>query len=136
MMKHLKLLLFTLCCLLLSVHQTAAQPEGRLPDAITMATRNGDAFELSTYFNSKIELVLPNKSGVFSKEQAQFLIKDFFQSYPPVSFQIIHQGVRENATFAIGRYNYNTGQYRIVFLTKNTGNQTFIHQIRVERQDD
>lgn len=122
--------------LLISIVSGHAQSEGKLPEAITAATRNGDAFELASYFNNKVELVLPSKSGVFSKEQAQFLIKDFFDNYPPVSFQVIHQGIRENATFAIGRYNYNRGQFRILFLTKTTGNQTLIHQLRVEKQDE
>ncbi|GAO30963.1 hypothetical protein JCM15548_13287 [Geofilum rubicundum JCM 15548] len=81
-------------------------------------------------------MVLPDKSGVFSREQAQFLIKDFFDKHPPTSFQIIHQGERENATFAIGRYNYNQGQYRLLFLTKNNGHETLIHQLRVEKQDE
>ncbi|ASB48507.1 DUF4783 domain-containing protein [Alkalitalea saponilacus] len=134
-MKLEKLLLvaFLLCSLPLLMH---GQTEGKLQNEIVVATRNGDSGQLSQYFNDRIELVLPGQSGVYSREQARFLVKDFFDSHPPVSFQVIHQGVRENATFAIGRYHFNTGQFRILFLTKRTGDKTLIHQIRVERQDD
>ena len=135
-MKTLKLILLTSALIVMSLSSGMAQNEGKLPDAISNATRNGDAAALASYFNTKIEMVLPDKSGVFSKEQAKFLIKDFFDKHPPTSFQIIHQGERENATFAIGRYNYNKGQYRLVFLTKNNGQQTLIHQLRVEKQDE
>lgn len=135
-MKTLKYFLLASTYLILSLSSVMAQGEGKLPEAISVATRNGDASGLASYFNTKIEMVLPDKSGVFSKEQAQFLIKDFFDKHQPTSFQIIHQGERENATFAIGRYNYKGGQYRLVFLTKNNGNQPLIHQLRVEKQDD
>jgi hypothetical protein len=136
LMKKLIQNLTTIIMLLGITIGLAAQTEGKLPDGITQATRSGDAVELASYFNNKIELVLPSKSGVFSKEQAQFLLKDFFENYPPSSFQIIHQGIRENATFAIGRYNHSKGQFRILFLTKNSGTQTLIHQLRVEKQDE
>jgi archaellum component FlaG (FlaF/FlaG flagellin family) len=135
-MKTFKVLFLTSVFIVLSLTTGLAQTEGKLSAEISNATRNGDAADLASHFNAKIEMVLPDKSGVFSKEQAQFLIKDFFDKHPPTSFQIIHQGERENATFAIGRYNYNRGQYRLVFLTKNNGNQTLIHQLRVEKQDE
>jgi hypothetical protein len=135
-MKTLKSILLGSALIFISFTSGMAQSEGKLSDAISHATRNGDAIALAAYFNSKIELVLPEKSGVFSKEQAQFLIKDFFDNHPPTSFQIIHEGERENATFAIGRYNYNKGQYRLLFLTKNNGNEIRIHQLRVEKQDE
>lgn len=131
--KVLRLLMFIL---LISSTAIRAQSEGTLPSEITEATRNGDAIELANYFNNKIELVLPSNSGVFSKQQAQFMLKDFFNTYPPTSFQLIHQGVRENATFAIGRYSYSKGKFRFVFLTKNEGSKALIHQLRIEQQDE
>ncbi len=131
--KVLRLLMFILLILPTVI---MAQSEGTLPYEITEATRNGDAVELANYFNSKIELVLPSNSGIFSKQQAQFMIKDFFNTYPPNSFQLIHQGVRENATFAIGKYSYSKGKFRFVFLTKNEGGNALIHQLRIEQQDE
>lgn len=135
-MRTNKVLWLSMLVLLVSATTIRAQSEGTLPSEITEATRNGDAIELADYFNSKIELVLPSNSGVFSKQQAQFMVKEFFSSYPPVSFQVIHQGVRENATFAIGKYTHSKGKFRIVFLTKNEGNKALIHQLRIEQQDE
>lgn len=112
------------------------QTRNGFPQAITTATQQGDASELANYFNSKIELILPSKSGVFSKEQAQYLMKDFFENNHPTSFQVIHQGVRDNSSFAIGKYSCSKGQYRLQFLTKNIDNQTLIIQIRIDKQDE
>ena len=135
-MKINKVLKLLMLVLLISPTIVQAQSEGTLPSEITEATRNGDALELANYFNSKIELVLPSNSGIFSKQQAQFMMKDFFTAYPPISFQLIHQGVRENATFAIGKYSYAKGKFRFVFLTKNEGSKALIHQLRIEQQDE
>jgi len=123
-------LLFTLL-IMASVNSTA-----QFPDAIINATQNADASELSKHFNSKIELVLPQKSGVFSGAQAKLVLNDFFKKNPVSSFKIIHQGLRENASFAIGKYQSTSEIYRFYFLTKNKDGQTYIHQLRIEKEDD
>ncbi len=109
---------------------------GQIPDAIINATRKADAKELSTYFNSKIELVLPQKSGVFSNSQAKLILEDFFRRNPSKGFKIIHQGNRQNSSFAIGKYNTNNMVYRFYFLTKLKDDKTYIHQLRIEKEDD
>ena len=76
---------------LFSINPIQGQSGNGFPQAITSATQQGDASELANFFNNKIELILPSKSGVFSKEQAQYLMKDFFDNNQPTSFQIIHQ---------------------------------------------
>ncbi len=128
--------ILTLVYLMMMLSFTFGQSKNSFPQGITAATQQGDATELASYFNNKIELIMPSKSGVFSKEQAQYMMKDFFDNNTPTSFQIIHQGIRDNSSFAIGRYSCSKGQYRLQFLTKNIDNQTLIIQIRIDKQDD
>lgn len=135
-MKTFRLVFILVVVMACHTHTIVAQVDRRFLDEIAFATRNGDASGLASFFNNKVELVLPSRSGVFSKEQAEFLVKDFFENYPPISFQLIHHGIRENSTFAIGRYNFNNGQFRLLYLTKTVDNQTLIHQVRVEKQDE
>lgn len=132
----MKTTILTLVLSLLLLNSAQGQSKTSFPQEITNATQRGDAVELAGYFNNKIELILPAKSGVFSKEQAQFMMKEFFDNNSPTSFQIIHQGMRDNSSFAIGRYSCSKGQYRLQFLTKNIDNQTLIIQIRIDKQDD
>ncbi len=106
----------------------------QFPEAITKATRLGNADELSKYFNNKIELVLPQKSEVFSNAQAKLVLSDFFKDNPVNSFKIIHQGIRENSSFAIGKYISGNTAYRFYFLTKTKDNKTYIHQLRIEKE--
>lgn len=110
-----------------------------LPQKVVKAMQKGDPVALSLFLNERVELLIPGKSGVFSKEQAHFILKKFFEEHPVTSFQILHHGARESSTFAIGRYNCSQGQYRVYFLVKNNSGQSaevLIHQIRIEKQDD
>jgi hypothetical protein len=109
----------------------------QFPDTVVAVIKAGNAEELSKYFSGKIELVMPQKSGIFSKSQAQLILADFFKSYPVINFKIIHEGVRENSSFAIGRYRTQTQSiFRFHFLTKTKDDRLFIHQLRIEKQDD
>ena len=111
-----------------------AQNSVSLPQSIITATAAGNARDLAVSFNDNIELVLPQKSGIFSKSQAEMVLKEFFSKNPPASFKIIHQGSRQNASFAIGNYKSGNSFYRFYFLTKRTNNKILIHQLRIERQ--
>lgn len=113
-----------------------SQSGNKLPKGISDAFRDGNSTELSAFFNNKIELILPTNSDIHSKQQAQFMMRDFFQTYSPKSFNIIHEGIRENATFAIGKLTSARGNFRVVILTKNEGGNELIHQLRIEKQDD
>ncbi|WP_010527537.1 DUF4783 domain-containing protein [Thermophagus xiamenensis] len=107
-----------------------------LPPQVVEAVRKGDVTRLTPYLNDKIELVLPGESGIFSKEQAHFILKNFFADNKVSSFQVLHYGTRQSATFAIGEYKCINEHYRIYFLVK-TGkeNRPLIHQIRIEKQE-
>ncbi|NPA35263.1 MAG: DUF4783 domain-containing protein [Chlorobi bacterium] len=113
-----------------------ASAQGSISKDIIDATRDGDASALSEYFNENIELVIPQKSGIFSKSQAEMVLKEFFTNNPPENFRIIHEGSRQNASFAIGNYLTNSGTYRFYFLTKNENGKLLIHQLRIEKQND
>lgn len=107
-----------------------------IPREIVTATQNGNATDLAKFFNDKVEVILPSKSGVYSKEQAQFVMADFFTSNRPTSFQINHEGKRDNSSYAICSYVSSKEKFRFYFLTKSIDNKTVIIQIRIDKQDD
>ncbi len=112
------------------------QSENALSSDIVAAIRKGDSGLLSKSFFSNVEIVMPSKTGVFSKNQAEMVMKDFFNKYPVDDFTIIHKGKKENASFAIGNYNSSINHFRFTFLTKSQGSKLLIHQLRIEKQDE
>ncbi len=131
-----QILQHTLVILLLSFQSVAFGQTNNFHQALIRATQNGDASTLAGYFNDNIELVLPGKSGVYSRNQAEMVVRDFFASADPQEFKIIHEGNRENASFVIGSLTGKSETYRIYFLTKNNDKKLVIHQLRIEKQDD
>jgi len=136
MMRTSKLIVLFFSVLLLCTSGAIFQSAGTLSGEVVKATKSGNAQVLSTHFFNNIELVLPGKTGVFSKKQAEMIVKDFFAKNPPADFRIIHEGRKENASYAIGNYSSSTGSYRFTFLTKNATNKVLIHQLRIEKQDE
>lgn len=84
-----------------------------------VALKTGSSKELVKYFNDIVELSFDGEKSNYSKTQAEFVLKDFFKKYPPVDFQYIHQGSsKEGLKYAIGKYSYNGGSFRVYILIK------------------
>lgn len=102
-------------------------------NTIKVIFKTGDSAALGKHLNSTVELELLNEDNVYSKAQAELMMKDFFSRNKPSSFKINHQGDKGNTSFAIGTLVTNSGNYRVSIFSKSENNKQFIHQIRVEQ---
>lgn len=129
-MKTVKL--FLLCtCLFCAIPIIKAQ-NVEVPADIITALNEGDASQLSNYLNSNVELVIENKNDIFSKQQAAGIIADFFRKNSVNSFQLIHKGNKDSASFVIGTLKTNSGSFRVYVLTRKNE----IQQLRIEPSND
>ena len=103
-------------------------------DDIANAIRNGDARQLSTYFVNSVDLTIIDKENVYSKAQAEFVLKDFFSKNPPKSFNIIHKGASPEGTqYAIGNLITANGKtFRTSFYVKNNNGKFVLKELRIE----
>jgi len=106
----------------------------QIPSDIVLSIQNGNDEMLSGYFNENVELVVETHDDVFSKSQARQIVAEFFKANKPKQFTIIHQGGKDGARYAIGSLVTNTGTFRVYFLLKNKDNNSYIHQLRIEKQ--
>ena len=134
-MKTMKFLLISALMLVCTLPVVTAQ-SSEVPSDIISALDNGDAAKLSAYLNANVELVIGNKNDVFSKQQATGIIADFFRTNRVSSFQVLHKGNKEAASFAIGELKTTCGTYRVYVLTRKSGSQTVIQQLRIEPSND
>jgi len=109
--------------------------KGQVSDDIILSLKSGNAKILSDYFNQNVELVLPESDNVYSKAQAQQIVGDFFNSYSPVSFTVIHKGGKDGAKYVIGKLGTKEGNFRVYFLLKQSQGKDYIHQLRIEKQE-
>jgi hypothetical protein len=103
---------------------------------IAAAIRSGNAKDVSRYFGTSIDLQTADKSGVYSKNQAEMVLKDFLQANAPRSFDIIHKGATEDksAQYAIGSMVTANGTYRTYILVGNVSGQIVIQQLSFEKE--
>ena len=107
-----------------------------LYDEIGTAIRNGDARQLAIYFDNTVDVTILDKENVYSKAQAEFVIKDFFSKNPPKTFNIIHKGSSPEGTqYAIGNLVTENGKtLRISFYIKNAAGKSAIQELRIESE--
>lgn len=131
LMKKLVLLVFLFVA---SIASTFAQAE--FVDDITTAFKTSDQRLLSKYFGNKIEITLLDQSNVFSKSQAELVMKDFFSKYDPTDFQILYKNnpTSDVARFAIGQLETKSGKFRIYFILKSIENNFYLQEMRFEQE--
>lgn len=105
-------------------------------DEIAFAIRGGDAKQLSTYFGATLDLTIVNREDVYSKAQAEQVIKDFFSKNAPKTFTIIHKGSSPEGTqYAIGNLVTSSGKtFRTSFYFKNSGGKNTLMELRFESE--
>ncbi|MDP2887539.1 MAG: DUF4783 domain-containing protein [Bacteroidota bacterium] len=130
-MKNLK---FKLVLLFFALFATVSPSFSQIPDEIVLSIQSGNDVMLASYFNQNVELVVQSHDDVFSKSQAQQIVAEFFKANKPKQFSIIHQGGKDGARYAIGSLVTNTGTFRVYFLLKNKDSNSYIHQLRIEKQ--
>ncbi len=132
-MKNFKLFLTVLLIGVVTIAN--ASPIFDIPPKIFDAMKVGNAVEIAKHFNSSVELVILDKDDVYSKQQAEQILKGFFDKNKAKSFSLLHQGGKEGAQYAIGNLETLSGRtFRVYFLVKESGGKPLIHQMRIEEE--
>ena len=134
-MKQIKftlVLIFSVSCI---INTFSGSFNNNIPEEIKMAFKAGNSKVLAKYFNSNIELVVLDNEDVYSKAQAEQIVKNFFIKYPPNDFIILHQGGKEESKYAIGSLTTDKKSFRIYFLIKIKNDLSYIHQLRIEEEN-
>lgn len=104
---------------------------------IAAAIKLGNSKELTKYFAPNVELVIGDKSGTYSKAQAEMMVKDFFAKNPVKDYKVMHQGnSQDNSLYTIGDLTANTKSFRTYYLLRKNGDNYLIHQLRFEDKDE
>lgn len=123
---------FSVIVFIFSFVLLSAQDTNNIPSGISLAIKTGNAVELAKYMNSTVEILLLDKEDFYKKNVAETILRDFFTSYQAKDFTIRHQGSRNDAKYAIGNLITEKGNFRVYFLIKKVGEESLIHQIRIE----
>jgi len=93
--------------------------QGDVIEEVSKAIKIGDVKKLTSFFHESIELNFAEEKSQYSKVQAEFILKDFFEKYPPINFEYKHRGTsNEGLKYTIGKYSYKGGAFRVYMLIK------------------
>jgi hypothetical protein len=104
--------------------------DNELADRIRMSFRSGNSKMLSMCLNQDIELVIDSEKIDYQhigSQQAEILLKSFFQKNPPISFQYVYQGSsNSDVRYSVGNYKSRNKDFLIYILTKKTANGKYM----------
>lgn len=93
----------------------------------------GDVESLSAWFAHNMEISVFSKSNDASRSQAIQIIKSFFKSHTPRSFEITHKAGRANMKYALGTMNAGGELFLVTIFVSLRGNAYKIQQLKIER---
>lgn len=126
----MKRLLF-LVLLLLPFGAALAQDAEK--DRVVDAMKAGDAKELAALFIANIDLTVKETSDVYTKAQAEQILRKFFNENPPVDLVIEHSGVSKSGDkYFIGILRARNGYFRTTFFLKKGEAGFQVKQLRIE----
>ena len=120
---------------IISAFPVSGQEES-IPEGIVLSMKAGNAEELAKHFHNNVELIILETEDVYSRSQAEQIIRKFFLENKPQAFNIIHEGGPESSRYAIGNLTTTGNTFRVSILTKKQEGIPLIHQLRIEEEDE
>lgn len=105
-------------------------------ESINQALGTGNADALNRFFADNVEISIQDKEQVYPKAKATDVVRTFFASNKPKSFNQMHKGnSRENSDqYCIGNLASATGNFRVYLYLKTTGSGVAIQELRFDKE--
>ena len=95
--------------------------------------KTGNAKELASTFIPNIDLTVKETSEVYSRAQAEQVLRKFFNDHPPVDMVMEHSGVSKfGDKYFIGILRTRNGYFRTTFFLKKGDEELQVKQLRIE----
>lgn len=128
----MKLLLTVLTTVILSISIT-----GEIPyDAIAKNFSSQQAGEIIKLGKEKIAITVNGKTGVYSHQQGELVLNNFFKAHPCSSFKFIFKGKKHgNSSYAIGTYLSDNYSYRVTLQFKINAQKVYeIERLTIDKE--
>ena len=102
-------------------------------DQVVAALKAGTSKDLAALFIPNIDLTVRETSDVYSRTQAEQILRKFFNENPPIDLVIEHSGVSKfGDKYFIGILRTRTGYFRVTFFLKKGDEDFQVKQLRIE----
>lgn len=94
----------------------------------------GDVDKLSAWFADNLEISIISVSNDSSKNQAKQILKTFFNSYTPRSFDVTHTAGRSSMKYAMGSLTAGGEVFIVTIFVSCQKDSYKIQQLEIDRQ--
>ena len=119
--------------LLLCLSANAAKDSYDVFVPISKYLGSGDAESLSAWFSDNLEISIMSSTNDSSRNQAKQILKSFFASHTPRSFEINHTASRSNSKYALGYLNAGGELFEVTIFVSKSKDRYTIQQLKIDR---
>lgn len=130
-----KFILFVYSCTLIIFTAHAQTARAPMEDVVN-AIKNNRIEDMSKYFDNIVPVTINNTQTIYSRNQAEVVLKDFFEKNLPKDFLILDNGSPNNTSkFIIGNLITPNGtKYNVYILMKQKDSNYLLQEIRLNRE--
>ncbi|OEK06974.1 DUF4783 domain-containing protein [Roseivirga misakiensis] len=127
------ILIILALCVSLSV---VAQESDDIMERVEEALKSSSSKELTKHLHTKLEIRLDGERKEYSKNQAEIMLKQFFQQNPASGFEFIHEGDNDTGgiLYAIGTYTSSSGKHRVVVRAKQYNKKYKVYRLEFSKE--
>ncbi|WP_432711740.1 DUF4783 domain-containing protein [Pedobacter sp.] len=104
-------------------------------DQLSPLFKAGNSQEIAKNFNPSIALSILKEEDVYSKVQAEQILRDFFSKHNPTNSTVLHLiNTNPNMRFGILSLATKNGKFRISITSKRTNNVFLITELRIDQE--
>jgi hypothetical protein len=135
-MTRVQPILVTLAVALMTAAPAMSQDRDSSPlDSIERAFSTGSADSITAMSADRIEIAVLGKSRLYSRTQAKYVLRDFFEQYPPLQVKLSEPSATEKGLFAAGTYRFATDRepLRLYVRLRRGQSEWALREIVLER---
>jgi hypothetical protein len=114
-------------------NNTSASVPSELIERVSSAFQNGDAQKLLGETSNRIEVGLPGTRAYYSRSQAVYVLREFFEEHVPTRFSVEDVSEAGTSYFVTGRFWYSRSEQPMHVYTRFANGDAYtVYEIRVE----
>lgn len=101
---------------------------------VTNGIRNSNVTAVAKFFDNNVVITISNNQSIYSKAQAEIVLKDFFAKNQVKDFTVKQGGPSgQNAKYAVGTLQTTNGIYQVYLVMKLKDEAYVLREIRFEK---
>ena len=111
---------------------TIQQQQPTYESIMVAAFKAGNATKIASYFADNVDLSILESENLYSKAQAEQILKNFFTKHKPSEFTIVHKGKSGQSEYFIGELTCTDAIFRVTMNSKSDDGNKQITSLTIE----